>query len=102
MLGRACEQYGIILEYRPVAQPHMGWSHRTFTPDVAACAYELPRATFSNPSERGNYDSQARAVMTLGELERWITDYIVGVYHAKHHRGSGAFGMPSARLRRAD
>jgi putative transposase len=24
MLRRACEQYGIALEYRPVAQPHLG------------------------------------------------------------------------------
>jgi putative transposase len=44
--------------------------------------HELPGATFSNPGERGNYDSQARAVMTLGELERWLTEYVVGVYHA--------------------
>ena len=51
--------------------------------------HELPGATFSNPGERGNYDSQARAVMTLGELERWLTEYIVGVYHAKRHRGIG-------------
>jgi hypothetical protein len=27
--------------------------------------------------------------MTLGELERWLTEYIVGVYHAKRHRGIG-------------
>jgi hypothetical protein len=27
-------------------------------------------------------------VMTL-ELERWLTEYIVGVYHAKRHRGIG-------------
>jgi len=51
--------------------------------------HELPGATFSNPGERGNYDSQARAVMTLAELERWLTEYIVGVYHAKPHRGIG-------------
>ena len=37
--------------------------------------HELPGATFSNPGERGNYDSQARAVMTLGELERWLTEW---------------------------
>jgi putative transposase len=51
--------------------------------------HELPGATFSNPQERGSYDSEARAVMTLGELERWLTEYIVGVYHAKRHRGIG-------------
>ena len=27
--------------------------------------------------------------MTLGEIERRLTEYIVGVYHAKRHRGIG-------------
>jgi len=27
--------------------------------------------------------------MALGELEHWLTEYIVGVYHAKRHRGIG-------------
>jgi hypothetical protein len=26
-------------------------------------------------------------VMTLRDIERWLTEYIVGVYHAKQHRG---------------
>jgi tetratricopeptide (TPR) repeat protein len=47
--------------------------------------HELPGATFSNPKQRGNYDSEASAALTLDELERWLTDYIVCVYHAKRH-----------------
>jgi hypothetical protein len=31
--------------------------------------------------------------MTLGELERWLTEYIVGVYHAKRHRGIGTLPL---------
>jgi putative transposase len=89
MLRRACEQYGITLEYRPVAQPHMGAHIERLLGTLLRALHELPGATFSNPGERGNYDSQARAVMTLGELERWLTEYIVGVYHAKRHRGIG-------------
>jgi putative transposase len=89
MLRRACEQYGIALEYRPVAQPHLGGHIERLLGTLLRALHELPGATFSNPGERGNYDSQARAVMTLGELERWLTEYIVGVYHAKRHRGIG-------------
>jgi putative transposase len=37
--------------------------------------------------------------MTLGELERWLTEYIVGVYHAKRHRGIGT--SPLQRLPKA-
>jgi putative transposase len=30
----------------------------------------LPGTTFSNPTEKGTYDSKKRAVLTLPELER--------------------------------
>jgi putative transposase len=81
--------YGITLEYRPVAQPHMGGHIERLLGTLLRALHELPGATFSNPAQRGNYDSEAKAVMTLGELERWLTEYIVGVYHAKRHRGIG-------------
>ena len=87
MLRRACEQYGIALEYRPVAQPHMGGHIERLLGTLMRALHELPGATFSRPESRGQYDSEATAVMTLGEVERWLTEYIVGVYHAKQHRG---------------
>jgi putative transposase len=89
MLRRACEQYGIALEYRPVAQPHIGGHIERLLGTLLRALHELPGATFSNPAQRGSYDSEARAVMTLGELEHWLTEYIVSVYHAKRHRGIG-------------
>jgi putative transposase len=89
MLRRACEQYGITLEYRPVAQPHMGGHIERLLGTLLRALHELPGATFSSPLHRGSYDSEAQAAMTLGELERWLTEYIVGVYHAKRHRGIG-------------
>ena len=49
--------------------------------------HELPGATFSHPRQRGKYDSDATATMTLRELECWLTEYIVSVYHMKLHRG---------------
>jgi putative transposase len=87
MLRRACEQYGIALEYRPVAQPHMGGHIERLLGTLMRALHELPGATFSRPEQRGQYDSEARAAMTLLEVERWLTEYIVGVYHAKQHRG---------------
>lgn len=87
MLRRASEQYGITLEYRPVAQPHMGAHIERLLGTLMRALHELPGATFSSPKQRGGYDSEATAVMTLGEIERWLTEYIVGVYHVKHHRG---------------
>jgi putative transposase len=87
MLRRACEQYGIGLEYRPVAQPHMGGHIERLLGTLMGALHELPGATFSSPKQRGTYDSDATAVMTLREIERWLTEYMVGVYHAKQHRG---------------
>ena len=89
MLRRACEQYGITLDYRPVAQPHMGGHIERLLGTFMRALHELPGVTFSNPRQRGRYDSEASAVLTLDELERWLTEYIVCVYHAKRHRGIG-------------
>jgi len=47
----------------------------------------LPGTTFSHPKQRGDYDSKATAAMTLNELDHWIAEYIVSVYHGKLHRG---------------
>ena len=47
--------------------------------------HNLPGTTFSNPRERGEYDSEAKAAMTLAELEKWLATYIVEVYHQRMH-----------------
>ena len=73
--------YGIALEYRPVAQPHTGGHIERLLGTLLRALHELPGATFSNPVHRGRYDSEACAVMTLDEIEQWLTDYIVCVYH---------------------
>jgi putative transposase len=45
----------------------------------------LPGTTQSNPQEKGSYDSEGRAVLTLQELERWLALEIAGVYHLSVH-----------------
>jgi putative transposase len=45
----------------------------------------LPGTTFSNPRERGEYQSSQAARMTLRELERWIGWEIAGHYHQRIH-----------------
>jgi hypothetical protein len=47
----------------------------------------LPGTTFSSPVKRGNYRSEAKATMTMAELERWIALEIAGRYHFNVHRG---------------
>lgn len=84
-LQRACKEYGIDLEWRPVKKPQYG-AHierllGTFNQEIHA----LPGTTFSNPAERGEYDSEGKAMMTLAEFEKWLITYITGVYHQREH-----------------
>jgi len=89
MLRRSCEQYGIAIEYRPVKKPHFGGHIErlmgTFSKDVHA----LPGTTFSNIKERGEYNPDAHAVMTLREIEEWLATYITDVYHQRLHSELG-------------
>lgn len=90
-LKRACDEYGIDIDWRPVRTPHFGGHIERLMGTVAREIHALPGTTFSNLKQRGEYKSEAKAVMTLPELRRWMVQFIVGVYHQRQHRG---IGMP--------
>lgn len=46
-----------------------------------------PGKSFSNPTERGDYDSEGMATFTLPELIRRINVWILDVYHNRPHVG---------------
>lgn len=71
-LRRGCEQHGIALGYRPPGEPHYGGIVERVIGTMMAMVHELPGATFSNPARRGSYDSDKKAALTLGELQRWL------------------------------
>ncbi|HWS87331.1 MAG TPA: Mu transposase C-terminal domain-containing protein [Pyrinomonadaceae bacterium] len=85
MLQRGCEEHGIELKFRPVATPHYGGHIERLLGTVLKEIHSLPGTTFSNPRERGEYDSEAKAAMTLFEFEKWLANFIVGVYHQRLH-----------------
>ncbi len=89
MLKMACKNYGIELEWRPVAQPHWGGHIERYMKVLADHLKSLPGATFSNPDERGDYDSDKKSALTISELERYLTIFICNNYHAKIHSGTG-------------
>ncbi len=86
-LSRGCERYGISLEYRPPGRPHFGGHLERYLGTLMRRIHGLPGTTFSNPTKKGKYRSEAHATMTMAELERWITLEIVGRYHFFVHRG---------------
>lgn len=94
-LRRGCEQHGIRLDYRPPGQPHYcGIVERIIGTAMQMIHDELPGTTFSNPGQRGEYDSEKMATLTLRELERWLA-LAVGTYHGSVH--NGLLQPPAAR-----
>src|ERR1044071_467183 len=85
MLRRACQEYGIYLEWRPVKTPSYGGHIERLLGTLQNKIKTLSGTTFSNPEERGDYDSAKEAIMTLAELETWLATYIVEVYHQQLH-----------------
>lgn len=89
MLRKACQNYGINLEFRPVAQPHWGGHVERLLGTFSKEIHNLPGTTFSSTEERINYDSEKNASLTISEFERWLMTYIVNVYHKKIHSKIG-------------
>jgi len=92
-LKRGCEQHGIERDYRPKKQPHFGGIIERVIGTAMAKVHELPGTTFSNPQERGTYKSEARASLTVAELEKWLV-LAIGTYHGSIH--SSLFETPAA------
>jgi putative transposase len=82
---RACQNYGIKIKWRPVGEPHFGGHIERLIGTTMGAVHMLPGSTFSNPADRGSYQSAAAARMTLRELERWIAWEITGNYHQRVH-----------------
>ncbi len=91
MLERACQNYGIELNWRPVKKPWYGGHIERWMGTFAQELQNLPGATFSNPAARGEYDSERNAALTLTEFETWLATFVTEVYHQRVHSG---LGMP--------
>lgn len=85
MLQKACEQYNIDIEWRPVARPNFGAHVERVLGTFAKEIHALPGSTFSNIFEKGDYNSESKASLTLTEFEHWLANYVVNVYHQKIH-----------------
>lgn len=84
MLKEACLEYNIDPQFRPVKTPHYGGHIERLMGTASQKLKTLDGATFSNPKERGEYDSEVRATMTLQELEKWLVLFIAKYHHTPH------------------
>jgi putative transposase len=88
-LVRGCQEYGIQLDHRPLGQPHFGGHIERLIGTMMGAVHLLPGTTFSNVREKGAYEAEGRARLTLPELERWLALQIAGVYHLSIHSALG-------------
>lgn len=88
-LRRGCDQHGIGLAYRPPGQPHFGGIVERLIGTMMQMVHDdLPGTTFSNTAQRGSYDSDGKAVLTLAELQAWLA-LATACYHGEVHEGLG-------------
>lgn len=93
-VAKACQDYAIDMQWRPVTQPHFGAHIERLMGTAATELHKLPGTTFANTKERKDYDSEKEAVMTLKEFERMVVDFVVNIYQQRKHEG---IGMPPIR-----
>lgn len=85
MLERACQEYGIEINFRPVATPNYGGHIERLLGTVLGEIHTLPGTTFSSTKDRKYYRSEEKACFTLKELEKWLATFIANVYHQRFH-----------------
>ena len=88
-LERGCQQHGIRMHYRPPATPRFGGHIERLMGTLMSRVHALPGTTGSNVVARGDYPSEARAILTLREFERIFALEILGPYHNDLHTGLG-------------
>lgn len=81
-----CREHGINLELRPVKKPRYGAHIERMVGNVNAMLRKKPGTTFSNPQQRGTYESRKKSAYTLAEIEVEVADWIVNHYHVSKHR----------------
>ena len=84
---RGCAQHGIVIDWRPPGRPQFGGIVERVIGTMMGLVHGLPGTTFSNVGQRGRYDSDKAACLTLDELERWLAVAIAKLYHLRPHEG---------------
>jgi len=89
-LDDACLQLGIKVQHAPPYCPwYKGAMERWFGTQNTRLLHELPGTTFSDIFDRGDYDPQKHAVISLDALLELVHSWIVDLYHMHVQRGAG-------------
>ena len=89
-VSRICFEMGCRVSFCPTGEPYFkGAIERMFGTLNTGLIHTLPGTTFSNIKQRGDYPSEAKAVLTLPDATRLIAMWIVDTYHQRRHRSTG-------------
>ncbi|WP_328522718.1 hypothetical protein [Kribbella sp. NBC_00359] len=105
-LRRGCKDRGIALSYRQPRLRHFGGIVEWVIGMMMRLVHDpaVRGATFSNVAQRGAYDSDRRAVLTMTDLNAWLA-LAVACYRGQVHDGLGrtpaAIWTELARAQRA-
>ena len=88
-LHNFCREFRIEDIYRPVARPEFGGAVERVIGTCMESMKNIDGTTRSNIFQKGKYDSEKQAVMTIDELEEWYLDLIINTYHKKIHSSLG-------------
>ena len=88
-LRRGCDEHGMKLILRPIANPHYGGHIERLMGTLMGRVHLLPGTTGSNPQDRGAYPAESEARLTMAELEQWLALEICEQYHRRLHKGLG-------------
>jgi len=89
-LTRACQEYGIDLEYRPPRTPNYGGHIERLIGTLMSEIHALPGTTKSRSTDLKGYKPHEKAALTLHEFEHWFANLVVA-YHNQVH---SALDMP--------
>ena len=74
---------------RPVDRPNFGGHVESAFRTFMTHQRSVKGTKFSNPTQRGEYDSKEKSSMTLAEFDEMFTEFLVNDYHLKEHEGEG-------------
>ncbi|MBN1955259.1 MAG: transposase [Anaerolineae bacterium] len=87
----ACHALGIELAQMPIRTPHFKAAvERMFRTLNTGLLHTLPGTTFSNPQQRGDYESAQEACIDLRDLDTLLHIFLLDVYAESFHRGLGS------------
>jgi len=88
--SRLCEALSVTLTpsqvREPNGKPHIERFFGTITDDLIQ---KLSGTTFSNPTQRGDYDSTKQACFTLADIRLFVEEWIDRHYHRTVHTRTG-------------